>query len=128
MSCCAPRRTIRHVRMNRSGPAVPARRLSERRSYRSREPGDWFSVRDRLPDQLGDLEDEVGLQLRGVRGCADFANAHAHRIVEPPIRTRVAGVKDRPDDLAAPGWMGSPISVPLEHDHGAVLGLDDGAE
>ena len=87
-----------------------------------------FAVRDRFPDQLGDVEDEVGLRLPGVRGRANLADADAHRIVEPPILRRVAGVKDRPDDLAAPGWIGPPIPVPLEHDHGPVLGLDDGAE
>ena len=97
-------------------------------AYTSRESGGWFSVRDRFPDQLGDLEDKVGLQLPGVRGCANLADADAHRIVEPPILRRVAGVKDRPDDLAAPGWIGPPIPVPLEHDHRPVLGLNDGAE
>jgi hypothetical protein len=37
-------------------------------------------------------------------------------------------VKHRPDDLAASRWICAAIPVPLEHDGGPFVGLDDSAE
>src|SRR4051794_25955695 len=85
-------------------------------------------VVDRLPDQLGDVDDEVGLGLRRVGWAADLADAHADGVVEPPVLVGVAGVEDRADDLAAPRWIGATVAVPLEHHGRAVVGFDRGAE
>src|SRR5205085_11091007 len=59
---------------------------------------------------------------------ADFADADAYRVIQPLVRRGVAGVEDRADDLAAPGRISAPVPAPLEHDHGAILGLDGGTE
>src|SRR4051794_21362488 len=91
----------------------------------------WLTVAlvgDRLPDQLGDVEDEIRLGLRRIGRGAHLANAHAHRVVEPPVPVGVAGVEDRPDDLAAPGRVGAPVAVPFDHDRRPVVGLDHRAE
>jgi hypothetical protein len=37
-------------------------------------------------------------------------------------------VKHRPDDLTPSRWVGAAVTVPLNHDRGPVIGLDDGAE
>ena len=47
---------------------------------------------------------------------------------EAACRGSVGWVEQRPDDLTAPRWVGAAVPVPLHHDHGPVLGLDDGAE
>ena len=55
--------------------------------------GDWF------PDQLGDVEDEIGLGL--VRIClrAHLADTDADGVVESPVLLGVAEMEDRTDDL-----------------------------
>jgi hypothetical protein len=84
--------------------------------------GDWF------PDEFGNVDHEVGaLPIRILRR-ADLTHTHAHHVIEAAVAVAVAEVKDAADDLPSPRWVGAAISVPLEHDGRAVVGVDDGAE
>ena len=84
--------------------------------------GDWF------PDQLGDIDDQIGSGLTWIAGCADLPGADTDNIVQPVIGLAVGQVKQRPDDLTASRWAGAAIPVPLHHDRGPIVGLDDGTE
>jgi len=86
------------------------------------------SVGDGFPDQLGDIEDQVGLGLAWGAACANFPDADADCVVQSAVGVAVGHVKHRPDDLAAAGRVGTAIPVPLQHDHSPVVGLDDSAE
>src|SRR5919204_5543114 len=66
------------------------------------------SVGDWLPDQFGDIEDEVGFGLFGFGRSAHFPNAHTDGVVESTVLLCVAQMKDRADDLLPPGWVGRP--------------------
>ena len=60
------------------------------------------SAGDGFPDQLGDIDDQIGSGLAGIAGRADLAGAHADGVVQPPVGLAVGQVKPCPDDLAAP--------------------------
>src|SRR5580704_7934485 len=51
------------------------------------------SVSDGLPDQLGDIDDQIGSGLTWIAGWADLAGADADRVVQPAIRLAVGQVK-----------------------------------
>jgi hypothetical protein len=72
--------------------------------------------------------DEIGFGLAWVAGRADLADTDADDVVQPLTGLAVGQVEHCPDDPAASRWVGAAIAVPLHHDHGAVVGLDDGAE
>src|SRR4249920_2091756 len=84
--------------------------------------GYWF------PDQLGDVEDEIGLRL--VRIClrAHLADTDADGVVESPVLLGIAEMEDRTDDLPPSRRVRTPVSVPLEHDRRAIVRLDHGTE
>src|SRR5215469_17392756 len=86
------------------------------------------SVGDGFPDQFGDIDDEIRSLLARVSGCTDLAADGADDVVEPAIGLAVGQVIHRPDDLAAFWRVGPAVPVPLDHDRGPVVGLDDGAE
>jgi hypothetical protein len=81
-----------------------------------------------LPDQLGDIDDQIRPGLTRITRIADLAGAHADDIVQPAIGLAVGQVKHRPHDLTASRRVGAPVPVPLHHDHGPVVRLDDGPE
>jgi len=84
--------------------------------------GDWF------PDESGHVDHEAGALPVGIVRRADLAHTDAHNVVQVAVPVAVAEVKDGADDLPSPGWGGAAISVRLEHDCRAVVGVDDGAE
>src|SRR6516225_10169121 len=86
------------------------------------------SVGDGFPDQLRDVDYQVRCGLARIGGCADLAGADADGVVQPAIGLAVGQVKDRPDDLTAFRRVGAAIPVPLHHDRGPIIGLDDGPE
>ncbi len=73
------------------------------------------SVRDRFPDQLGDVEYEIGLRLRRIGRRPYLAHTHADGVAE---------MEDGAHDLPTPGRVDASVPVPLEHDARSVLGLD----
>lgn len=88
-----------------------------------------LSVRDRFPDQFGNIDDEIRFGLIGIYWWTPhFANANAHRIVEARIPIIIGLVEHGANDLAPPNGIGPAIPVPLEHENGSVVGLDHGAE
>jgi len=84
--------------------------------------GYWF------PDEFGDVDDEVGAPLAGVVWRTDLAYTDAHNIVEAAVAVAVAEVKDGADDLPSAGWVRAAVSVQLEHNCCAVIGVDNGAK
>src|SRR5215467_6754753 len=102
--------------------APSARRPRQAKAPAEMSVGDWF------PDQLGDIDDQIRSGLGWVTGRADLAIADADDIVQPPVGLAVGQVKQCPDDLTASRWVSAAITVPLHHDRGAIVGLDDGAE
>ena len=70
-------------------------------------------VGDRFPDELCDVEDEIGLPLLAVSWRTDLADTDADGNVESPVLLRVAQMKDGADDLSTPGRVRAPIPVPL---------------
>jgi len=86
------------------------------------------SVGDGFPDEFGDVDHQIGtVPVRVVRG-AYLAHTHAHHVVEAAVPVVVAEVQDAADDLPPSGWIGAAISVQLDDDGGAVVGIDSGAE
>ena len=84
--------------------------------------GHWF------PNEFGNVDDEVGARaVRIVRGT-DLTDAHAHDVIEPSVPLAVTDVQHGADDLPSPGWIGAAVSMTLEHDRRAVVGIDDGAK
>ena len=59
------------------------------------------SAGDRFPDQLGDIDDQIGSGLAGIAGRAYLAGAHPDGVVQPAVGLAVGQVKQCPDDLAA---------------------------
>src|SRR3984957_1644869 len=88
--------------------------------------GAWFG--DGLPDQLGDVEDQIRGGLTRLASIANLTDAYADHVVEPAVGLAVGHVRQRAYDLAAPRRVGAPIPVPLNHDRGSVVGLNDGPE
>jgi hypothetical protein len=86
------------------------------------------SFGDGLPDQLGDIHDQIRSGLTWITRIADLAGAHAHDIVQPAIGLTVGQVKHRPHDLTASQRVSAPVPVPLHHDHSPVVSLDHGPE
>ena len=86
------------------------------------------SVGDGLPDQLGHLNDQIRSGLTWIARCANLADADADHVVQPAVGLAVGQVKHRPDDLAAFLRVGTAIPMPLNHDRGPVVGLDDSPE
>ena len=83
---------------------------------------------DGFPDELGDVDDKIGSGLAWINGPADLAGADADGVVQPAVGLAVGQVEHRPDDLTMFGRVGAPVPVPLHHDHGPVVDLDDGPE
>ena len=52
------------------------------------------------------------------------------RTVRPQLKLLLETLRPNPgpDDLAAFGWVGTAVPVPLNHDRGPVVGLDDSPE
>ncbi len=75
-----------------------------------------------------DVDDEIGILPLGIVRCADLALADADNVVEAAVGVAVAEMKDGADDLPSSGWVRAAVSVQLEHDCRAVVGVDDGAE
>src|SRR5690348_6224816 len=69
-----------------------------------------------------------GSACSGPLGGADLADADADGVVQPPVGLAVGQVEHGADDLAAPGRIGTPVPVPLDHDDRPVVGLDHSAE
>ena len=63
---------------------------------------DRASVGDGFPDQLGDVEHEIGLGLIGIDRRAYLAYADADDVVEAPVLLGVTEMEDRADDLPPP--------------------------
>src|SRR4029450_13181221 len=84
--------------------------------------GYWF------PDQLGDVEDEIGLWL--VRIClrAHLADTDADGVVQSPVLLGVAEMEDRTPDLPPFRRVRAPVSVPLEPNRRSIVGLDHRTE
>ena len=59
------------------------------------------SAGDGLPDQLGDIDDQIGSGLGWIAGRADLAGAHADGVVQPAVGLAVGQVEQCPDDLTA---------------------------
>jgi len=57
------------------------------------------SVCDGFPDQLSDIEEQVGLGLAWFAARANLAGAEADCVVQPAEGLAVGHVKHRPDDL-----------------------------
>jgi hypothetical protein len=87
-----------------------------------------LSVGDGFPDQLGDIDDEIRSFLIGIAGRAYLADTGADGVVQPAIGLAVGQVKYRPDDLTAPWRIRAAIPMPLKHDGGSIVGLDDGTK
>jgi hypothetical protein len=95
------------------------------------------SLSDRLPDEFGHLQDEIGggISWPGAITC-DFSihpRTHLTRpdaddIVEPPIARVLAQMDGRNDPLASIGRVGATIAVILEEDGGIVIGLNHPVE
>ena len=83
---------------------------------------------DGFPDQLGDIDNQIGSGLAWIARRADLAGAHADGVVQPAVGLAVGQVEQCPDDLTASWGVSAAIPVPLNHDHGPVAGLDDGGE
>lgn len=86
------------------------------------------SVGDRLPDQLGDVDDEVSSSLVGIARRTHLTHTDADDIVETEVTVTVAEVKDGADDLPSPRRVGPAVPMPLKHDRRSIVGLDSGAE
>ena len=48
----------------------------------------------RLPDELGDVDDQIGARLGRVIRGANLTDAHAHRVVEAAVARAVTEVED----------------------------------
>jgi hypothetical protein len=68
------------------------------------------SVGDGLPDQLGDIDDQIRPGLTWIARCADLVGAD--RVVQPVTGLADGQVKDRPDDLAAFRRVGTAVPDP----------------
>ena len=84
--------------------------------------GDWF------PDEFGNVDHKVGAVLVRVVRRADLAYTHAHNVVEAAVAFAVAEVKDAANDLPSARWVGTAISLALDQDCRAVVGIDGGAK
>jgi hypothetical protein len=73
------------------------------------------SFGDGLPDQLGDVEDQIRSGLTRLAGIANLTHTDADHVVEPTVGLTVSRVKQRAYDLTALRRVGAPISVPLNH-------------
>jgi hypothetical protein len=82
------------------------------------------SFGDGFPDEFGDIEHQRGVRLAGISGRAHLANAHADHVIETAVTVAVTKVKDGADDLPAARWVGAAVSVTLEQDCLAVVGLN----
>lgn len=105
----------------------PNGRRSDAGIGRRRQPA-GVSVGDQFPDQLGDVDHQIGPGLTWIARCADLADRDTDNIVQSAIGLAIGQMKQCPDDLTAPRWIGAAIAVPLHHDRGPIVGLDDGAE
>src|SRR6478752_1261175 len=103
------------------------------RSPRSSWP-DWSSVRDVsslgdwFPDEFGNVDHKLWAVLVRIVRRADLAYTHAYNVVEPAVAFAVAEVKDAAEDLPSARWVGTAISLPLDQDCRAVVGIDGGAK
>ena len=86
------------------------------------------SVGDGFPDQLGNVENEIGLGLVGIYRRAYLAFTYADSVIEAPVLLGVTEMKDCADDLPPPQGVRPTVPVPLEHDRRSVIGLDDSTE
>src|SRR6188472_1219074 len=84
--------------------------------------GDWF------PDQLGDVEDEIGLPLVQICLRAHLADTDTDGVVESPVLLGVAEMEYGTDDLPPSRRVRAPVSMQLEHDRRAIVRLDYGTE
>ena len=80
--------------------------------------GDWF------PDKFSNVDHKVGAVLVRIVRRADLAYTHAHDVVEAAVAFAVAEMKDAANDLPSARWVGAAISVPLDQDYRAVVGID----
>ena len=60
--------------------------------------------------------------------AAHLSDENAHDIVQPAVALVVTEVEHGSHNLTSAGWVGSPVSMPLEHNRRAVLRLDDRAK
>src|SRR3984957_19935605 len=93
-----------------------------------RERAARASFGDGLPDQLSDVEDQIRPGLTRLASIANLTCTYADHVVEPTVGLAVGRVKQRAYDLTAPRRVGTSIPVPLNHDRGPVVGLDNGPE
>jgi hypothetical protein len=68
-----------------------------------RERAAGASFGDRLPDQLGDVEDQIRSGLARLASIANLTCAYADHVVEPAVGLAVGRVKQRAYDLTALG-------------------------
>ena len=66
-----------------------------------------------FPDQLGDVDDEIGFGLAGAAGRADLADTDADDVVQPPVGLTVGQVEQRPHDLTASRWIGAAVPTAM---------------
>ena len=64
----------------------------------------------------------------GSSGARTSPYTHAYNVVEPAVAFAVAEVKDAANDLPSARWVGTAISLPLDQDCRAVVGIDGGAK
>ena len=93
-------------------------------------PGSRLACQSAMGSQISSATSMTQIRsgLRWIARRTHFAGADADRVVEPVVRFAVGHVKQRPDDLAAFQRVGTAVAVPLHHDHGPVVGLDDSPE
>ena len=78
--------------------------------------GDRRGQFSRFPDQLGDVEDELGTGVVRAKGSPNLADAYAYHVVEATVRILVTEVEDGADHLSTrkqtqqsdgPAWPGT---------------------
>jgi hypothetical protein len=95
------------------------------------------SLSDRLPDEFGHLQDEIGGGISWPGATTPDFSIHprthltrpdADDIVEPQVARVFAQVDGRDDPLASIGRVGATIAVILEEDGRIVIGLNHPVE
>lgn len=76
---------------------------------------------DRLPDELGDVDHEIGW---AVPPCSYLTDRYTDHVVQASVALVLAQVEDGAHDLPAASGIRPAVAVPLEHDRRAVISLD----
>jgi hypothetical protein len=63
---------------------------------------------DGFPDQVGDIDDQIGSGLAGTTGCASLASAHTDDVVQPGMGLAVGQVEQGPTSWRRSGRLARP--------------------